>query len=489
VGLISEPCLRSWVLPATEWVTRTRFLSMYWESIRFERQDDGRRNRLRDQRLAIILNAARRSALHRQRLEQTGLDNHPVNSDAARAFLDRLPPVAKHDLRRHFPAGLVTEPASEDWRYFSTAGTTDRMSVVSDFVRRDHRRSGELRSLRVALGRDVGVRTVEIPPQACNVVCGIEEKGPPGFWSYLWHSVRSRTLLTTEALSGLRGRFERQVVMPRNTLAPLPPLPAARLLGLLDRYLDQIAAIKPACLRALPVYLLWLADRLRATGRSLPGLQLLAPFGGLASPRMAKRIAAGAGAPFADLYGTSELGSVAASCGRSPGMHLFEDQFLVEVLRDGRPVPPGEVGRLIVTDLVNSAMPLVRYEVGDVGRILSGPCPCGRRTVRIKALGRIQEVLVTPTGQLMPADVADAVFRDEAVANFQLAEIRPGCFELALVANFSGDAPDLRGCEDRLAVLHGAIRRIRTRLVPFVQPETSGKYLFVIPARREGGTL
>ncbi len=488
MGMISEQCLRSVVLPATEWVTRTRFMSMYWESIRFERQDDARRDRLRDQRLSVILNAARRSTLQRQRLEHAGLDDRCVSADEARDLLARLPPVTKPDLRRHFPAGLVTEQTSEDWRYFSTAGTTDRMSVVGDFVRRDHRRAASC-SLRVALGRDVGVRTVEIPPQACNVVCGIEENGPPGFWRYLWHGVRNRTLLTSEVISGLRGRFERQVVLPRHTLAPLPPLPAARLLELLDRYLGQLTAAKPACLRALPVYLLWLADRLHATGRSLPGLRLLAPFGGMTSPWMAKRIAAGAGAPFADLYGTSELGSVAASCGRSQGMHLFEDQFLVEVLRDGRPVAPGEVGRLIVTDLVNTAMPLVRYEVGDVGRVLPGPCPCGRRTMRIQALGRVQEVLATPTGPLMPADVADAVFRDEAVANFRLEELSPGCFELALVANPSGGSPDPRGCEDRFAALHGAVRRIRTRIVPYVQPESSGKYLFVIPARREGGTL
>ena len=92
--------------------------------------------------------------------------------------------MTKTELRRHFPGGLITAQASADWRCFSTAGTTDRLSVVGDFVRRDHRRSGELRSLRVALGRDVGVRTVEIPPRACNVVCGINEKGPPGFWGY-----------------------------------------------------------------------------------------------------------------------------------------------------------------------------------------------------------------------------------------------------------------------------------------------------------------
>ena len=166
-------------------------------------------------------------------------------------------------------------------------------------------------------------------------------------------------------------------------------------------------------------------------------------------------------------------------------MHLFEDQFLVEVLRDGRPVAPGEVGALAITDLVNTTMPLVRYEVGDVGRFLPGPCPCGRRTARLQVLGRTQEMLATQAGPLPASDVADAVFLDPAIANFRLEETNPGCFELALVANPSGGVPNQRGCEERLAALHGGIRRMRVRMVPYVQPESSGKYLFVLPAGRE----
>jgi phenylacetate-CoA ligase len=483
--MIAQLCLRTLVLPAVERLTRTKFWSLYRASLRFERQGDPRRQQLRNERLAVVLNAVRHSALHQQRLDAAGLGSDPVTPDQARDLLVRLPPVSKADLRRHFPSGVITTQVSEDWHYFSTAGTTDRMSVIGDFARRDHRRSGELRTLRVALDADVGVNTVEIPPQACNVVCGIEEKGPPGFWRYLWHAVRNRTLLTAEALSGLRGRFERQVLLSRQTLPPLTPMAAASLAEVLDHYLDQLNDLRPVCLRALPLYLLWLADRLRATDRKLPHLRLLAPHGGLASPRMAERIAAGSGARFADLYGTSELGSVAASCGHSPGMHLFEDQFLVEVLRDGQPVAPGEMGRLIITDLVNTAMPLVRYDVGDMGRILPGLCPCGRRTVRIQVMGRVQEVLTTSRGLLTPADVADAVFCDEGVANFRLEETSTGCFELALVANPSGGPPDRRGCEERLAALHGGVRRLRSRIVPYLQPETSGKYLFVVPAGRE----
>jgi phenylacetate-CoA ligase len=93
---------------------------------------------------------------------------------------------------------------------------------------------------------------------------------------------------------------------------------------------------------------------------------------------MTDRIARGLHCRFVQKYGTSELGVVAGACGDSPAMHVFEDLFHVEVLRHGKPAPAGEVGRIVVTDLINTTMPLIRYEVGDVGRLHPGQCACGR---------------------------------------------------------------------------------------------------------------
>jgi hypothetical protein len=100
-------------------------------------------------------------------------------------------------------------------------------------------------------------------------------------------------------------------------------------------------------------------------------------------------------------------------------------------------------------------------------------------------LGRVQEVLDAPAGVLTASDVADSAFADRSVANFRLEELAPGSFEAAFVAGSSGGVPDLEKWRERFASLHGGVRRLRARLVPFVQPETSGKYRFVLP--RPGG--
>ncbi len=77
-------------------------------------------------------------------------------------------------------------------------------------------------------------------------------------------------------------------------------------------------------------------------------------------------------------------------------MHLFDDMCIVEnVDEDGAPVPPGEVGaRLLVTNLFNRVVPLIRFEVSDLVAIEPEPCPCGRSLMRVRSLeGRAEEVL------------------------------------------------------------------------------------------------
>jgi len=81
-----------------------------------------------------------------------------------------------------------------------------------------------------------------------------------------------------------------------------------------------------------------------------------------------------------ELYAMTEAGIVGSHCDRHAGIHLFEDQAIVEVVDEhGRPVPAGQTGhKLLVTNLVTRTQPLLRYEVSDMVAVAPGPCPCGR---------------------------------------------------------------------------------------------------------------
>jgi phenylacetate-coenzyme A ligase PaaK-like adenylate-forming protein len=88
-------------------------------------------------------------------------------------------------------------------------------------------------------------------------------------------------------------------------------------------------------------------------------------------------------APTACEYGSSEAGAFAFEC-REGGVHVAAENVLLEVLRNGIPVPPGEEGDMVVTVFHNRAMPLIRHGVGDRARWLPGRCACGRNLPRIQ---------------------------------------------------------------------------------------------------------
>jgi phenylacetate-CoA ligase len=100
-----------------------------------------------------------------------------------------------------------------------------------------------------------------------------------------------------------------------------------------------------------------------------------------------------------DVYGITEVGIFAVDCPHHEGMHLFEDLAIVEVVdADGRAVPDGEPGeRLLVTNLFNRTLPLIRYELSDLVTIAPEACACGRPFRLVADLaGRVDDVLHLP---------------------------------------------------------------------------------------------
>jgi phenylacetate-CoA ligase len=114
-----------------------------------------------------------------------------------------------------------------------------------------------------------------------------------------------------------------------------------------------------------------------------------------------RRIEAQFGCRVTDTYGCGEGIQVAAQCGHAEGSyHIFTPHVAVEFVREGAPVAPGEPGDVLLTRLDAGATPLIRYQVGDVGR--SDPrdtCACGRGLPLMKGIdGRATDIVVTPRG-------------------------------------------------------------------------------------------
>lgn len=99
-------------------------------------------------------------------------------------------------------------------------------------------------------------------------------------------------------------------------------------------------------------------------------------------------------------YGCEEVGLIACECEHHQGMHLNLPHLYVEFLdTNNQPVKPGEPGKIVVTDLNNRGMPLIRYRVEDVGVYSEKPCPCGRNLPILERLeGRVADFLKLPDG-------------------------------------------------------------------------------------------
>ena len=89
-------------------------------------------------------------------------------------------------------------------------------------------------------------------------------------------------------------------------------------------------------------------------------------------------------------YGSREIGlGGAVTCPAFEGMHLRENDLIAEIVdEEGRILPRGEWGELVLTSIEADAMPLIRYRTGDVTRILPDPCPCGSHVLRLDRVRR-----------------------------------------------------------------------------------------------------
>lgn len=150
-------------------------------------------------------------------------------------------------------------------------------------------------------------------------------------------------------------------------------------------------------------------------------------------------------------YVASEGGCVATGCGAGPGMHLNEDLVIVEpVTVDGEPVPPGvRSDKILVTNLANRLMPIIRYELDDQVTLLprDEACPCGSHYQRIADVdGRHRETFRYPAGVVVhQLRLYSPLILDPAVAEFQIHQTPAG-----IAVKLRGKNPDLPGITRKL---------------------------------------
>lgn len=136
------------------------------------------------------------------------------------------------------------------------------------------------------------------------------------------------------------------------------------------------------------------------------------------------------GAHLFDKYGSREFSGIAYECDHHSGHHVVAEGYIVEILVGGRAAKPGELGEVVITDLNNYVMPLIRYQIGDLAYAADEAerCPCGRGLPRIGAVeGRVQSIVLGANGVAMPGSFFPHLLKDYgyALAKFQIEQTTP----------------------------------------------------------------
>jgi phenylacetate-CoA ligase len=252
-----------------------------------------------------------------------------------------------------------------------------------------------------------------------------------------------------------------------------PVIPAGT--GQTEQQLRTIADLRPVGYVGTPSFLKVLLDRAASAGGDVSSLKK-ALVGAEALPSALRGEFGSRGLRVLQCYGTADIGIIAYES-TSPdgevceGMVVDEGIILELVLPGtGEPVPPGEVGEVVVTTLTPE-YPLIRFATGDLSAMLPGPSPCGRTNHRIKGwLGRADQTTKVRGMFVHPEQVAEILRRHKSIIRARLVVERPrSTDEMTLLAEFGEPAEDLGKIAETLQAvtkMRGTVNRVPEGSLP-----------------------
>lgn len=185
-----------------------------------------------------------------------------------------------------------------------------------------------------------------------------------------------------------------------------------------------------------------------------------------------------------DKYGSREFSGIAYQCDKSPYHHVQSESYIVEIIHNGRHARPGEIGEVLVTDLNNYSMPLIRYAIGDLARAVEQkPCPCGRPHELIgEIIGRTQALVACSNGVWLPGTFFAHFFKDfdNEVRHYQIVQESDFSINVLVVPNSGWHKQSQSKILSKLQLFMGKENKIIFTLVDEIPLLQTGKRTPVI---------
>lgn len=198
-------------------------------------------------------------------------------------------------------------------------------------------------------------------------------------------------------------------------------------------HLDWLENIRPRYLECSPFLAAQMADMAIASGRRINIDQIIS-VSETVSPKQRQLCMQGFDARIVDRYSSEETGMIALQCPKHDHLHVIDSSVLVEIVDDdGKPCQVGQVGKVLVTALHSFAMPIIRYDLGDLAEW--GTCDCGRTMPVIKRVwGRTRSSVSIPgQGSVPMGFIGDDLGKIETIKEFRLRQYSDHVLELELV--------------------------------------------------------
>ena len=395
----------------------------------------------------LVQHAYQHVPYYRAKLTQAGIRPEDIVS---LADLRKLPFLTKTDVRKHLHFDILSDNHNKDeiLRITTSGSTGEPFVCYADRRQLEFRWSATLRAQEWT-GYRFGDRTLR-----------------------LWHQTlgMSRTQIIREYAdaSFSRRRFVPAFEMSEQNLSDL---------------IDEIEEYRPILMDGYAESLNFLAGYLKRSGRKLSWRPQGIMSSAQSLPEESRRIIEDAfGCKVFDKYGSREFSGIAYECEAHAGHHIVAEGYIVEILKDGRPAQPGEIGEIVITDLNNCCLPFIRYRIGDLGEAMdnSRPCACGRGLPRIgKIEGRVQSIIIGAEGQYVPGTFFAHLLKDydHAIRHYQVVQEQRGSITFKVV----------KGSRFTSEAMEEVLRTLRTFLGASMQIDV--EYVAEIPLIRTGKRL
>lgn len=429
----------------------------YWQE-EIETLSPKKLKELQLKRLKNTLQRALQSPFYKKVDQQTSLSVENIHYIED---IQKLPFTTKQDLRTSYPFGLATSnPKENGVRIHCSSGTTGNPTLIA-YSKQDIDNWANLvaRSLYM-----VGVRNTDVFQNSSGY--GMFTGGL-GFQ----YGAERLGALTVPAAAGNSKRQVKFITDFQTTTLHAIPSYAVRLAEVFqDEGLDPLqSSLKTLIIGAEPH-----TEQQRRNIENLLGVKAYNSFG------------------MTEMNGPG----VGFECKEQNGMHLWEDNYLVEIIDpdSGAPLPIGEVGELVLTTLNRELMPLIRYRTRDLTRILPHSCPCGRTHLLIDRItGRSDDMIIIKGVNIFPMQIEKILMGySELSSNYLITLDRIDNQETLTVEVELKELPT-----DNYVILEGLYKKIRqdlrdeilvTPYLKFVKkgslPQQEGKAIRVKDLRR-----